>query len=408
MYLLPKFSENLYFFLMEINRWDKFRFLTIGLIFSGALNIGLILGLVFSAITEDVSPVASPKMQTQEESSPSNRELLKEMLKLSFSELVASLTNRERLEDGYCKRDLALSCLVHTHFFNLEKALSSTPSQKRVVFLTAEQMVEMYPGLCDEQYEAIIRYAYQEKWPLTSKGLFSLLKKRLRPQRDPSLCQAFFMSPEFYQLKILFQKTDATQDAAKLLDLALEGPWELLDRFAKEQSARLDLSCERRRFLLFSYMTQRSSRAADLLLETDATFVSSRLEDEKILTLLDLLNEKSPAAERFCLDLLNSPRTDAVWKGAADKLYAFAQETPPLPFDRETALLRFSAAAPAQEKKATLQEHIVQDGETLWKIARAHKVKLEDLVEVNGLEKDRLVPGMVLYIPHGTGSEPPR
>jgi LysM repeat protein len=55
------------------------------------------------------------------------------------------------------------------------------------------------------------------------------------------------------------------------------------------------------------------------------------------------------------------------------------------------------------------REHIVQEGESLWKISRQYKVKVEDLVQHNGLEKDRLLPGMVLMIPaQGTGSEPPR
>lgn len=410
------------------SRWDKFRVLTIALIFSGALNIGLVMALVFSAFEEPAEPAVAAKIGSQAGVMPANRQVLGDMLKLSFSELVVHLTNRDPVEEGYSKRDLALSALVASHYFNLERALSSEPSQKRSVTLSPGQTVALYPGLTDEQYEAIIRYAYQEKWPLTSQGLFAMLKKWPKNGREPSLCEAFFATPEFYALQVLFQKTEASQEPVALLDLSLEGSWDALERFAKEQAKVLDLSVDRRRSLLLSYTSCRSSTAAQILLASDFLFAKTRLEDAGVLSLLNLLNEKTPLAERFCADLLHSPRTDAVWKAAAEKLYAFAGETSPSPFDLQAAVARFAApsisvaaasaptaktAAAAPTAKSTTaaaraREHIVQEGESLWKIARQHKVKVDDLIQLNALEKDRLLPGMVLRLPQGTGSEPPR
>lgn len=406
---------------MENNRLDKFRVLTIALIFSGALNIGLIMALVFSAVEEPGIPIPAAILSAEAPALPANRQLLYDMLKLSFSELLVYLTNRDSVEDGYAKRDLALSALTASHSFNLEKALSAAPIQKRAVLLSPDQTVELYPGLTDEHFEAIIRYAYQEKWPLTSKGLFLLLQKWPKNGRDPSLAEAFFSTPEFYALQALFQKTDAPQDPESLLNLSLEASWDVIECFAKEQAKMLDLSIEKRRSILLTYLGLRSPTAAALLLKSDYLFAKTRLVDAAVLLLLDLLGEKSIDAERFCLDLLHSPRTEAVWIAAAEKLYAFAQERPPVPIDLQTALARFASlpsskeavpaaktASPAdRSQKWTSQaspsyrEHTVQDGETLWKIGRQYKVKVDDLIKTNDLDPDRLFPGMVLRIPGG-------
>jgi len=411
---------------MESSRWDKFRVLTIALIFSGALNIGLVLALVFSAFEDPDAPALSAKLTARTSpAEPANRQFLCDLLKLSFSELIVYLTNRDPVEDGYTKRDLALSVLTSSHHFHLEKALSAAPIQRRAVSLSPDQMVELYPGLADEQFQAIIRYAYQEKWPLTSKGLFLMLQKWPKNGRDPSLCEAFFSTPEFYAIQTLFQKTEASQDPYSLLDLTLEASWDVVDLFAQDQVKSLDLSLDKRRSLLLSYLSLCCPTAANLLLKSDYQFAKTRLADGGVLLLLDLLHEKTADGERFCVDLLHSPRSDAVWKAAAEKLYGFAGDPSPVPFDRQAALARFAALpsssepAPAPSVRAQIsaaqasarfREHTVQDGDTLWKIARQHKVKVDDLIRLNDLEKDRLLPGMVLRIPHaqGTGSEPPR
>jgi len=413
------------------SQWvKKIRIMTMAIIFSGALNIGLLAAFIFLMLQErQVSLNISRPALSKGKYETTNRQLFTSMEKLTFRELVSFLTNRDLVEEGYSKRDLAVAALVAFHHFNLEKALASSPTQKRVIEMGDNQKIEIYPGLNDEQFEAIIRYAYQEKWPLTPQGLFCLLqgssgentpenKTENKTRVDESLEQAFMVTPEFYALQVLFQKTEAPQEASVLLNLACEGNWDMIERFSREQSQMLDLSVDKRRRLLLSYLALQSPTAAQLLLRTDFVFALKKLEDKGILDLIGLLKNKTEESERFCVELLRSPRSDAIWQAAAMRLYAYVGEALSTPLDPKEALARFAANAIPQEavqiaapatsaltptaapisNPATLF-HVVKEGESLWKIARQYKVKLDQLVSSNHLEKDRLYPGMTLKIP---------
>jgi len=135
--------------------------------------------------------------------------------------------------------------------------------------------------------------------------------------------------------------------------------------------------------------------------------------------------------QKFCIELLQSPRSDAIYEKSAQLLYRMVNEEMPKPFDLAKARSRFVPSAPAvvsapatpvaETKKETvaapavrgisLRTHVVKEGDSLWKISRQYHVKLDDLRAINHLEKDRLKLGMVLKIPaspQGTGSKPPR
>lgn len=57
-------------------------------------------------------------------------------------------------------------------------------------------------------------------------------------------------------------------------------------------------------------------------------------------------------------------------------------------------------AAPASEGDPAGAYYEVKAGDTLWSIARAHGLPVDELVEVNGLESaDHLVPGQLLFLP---------
>jgi LysM repeat protein len=395
---------------LSTDRWaKKFRLLVALLMISGALNIGLLAAFFFTALQEKQTAFAIALPTPEEEKFEStNQQILASFSKLTFSQLAALLTNRELLEEGYAKRDLALAALVSFHDFNIQKALSGPPSQKRLISLS-ERIVEVYPALNEDQFQAIIRFAYEEKWPLTSKGLHRMLKK----SRDESLSQAFSLTQEFHALQVLFQKSGSPQEPSSLVDLASEGSWDLLEQLYQEQSQALDFSIDKRRGLLLSYLALHSPAAAHLLIKTDGTFASKRLEDKGILDLLQLVSQKSPEAVQFCTELLRSSRSDAVWQAAAMRLYTFEGVAIPDPFDLKAAIEKFAPtplalaetkvqAPPApkpQAKPPALRRHVVKEGESLWKIARTYKVKVEDLAQLNKLEKDQIRPGMELKIP---------
>jgi hypothetical protein len=393
------------------HRWiRKFRILTLCLIFSGALNIGAIAVALTFLIQDRQDALSYPVPQVGGARGfelTTNQKLLGAYAHLTFRELAALLTNSDSVEEGYRKRDLALSALVSKHHFHLEKALGSLPPQVRVLE-TEEGSYSMFPGLTDDQFKAVIRFAYLEKWPLTGKGLFTLLQKSPVP-RDPTLAQAFSLMPEFHCLNTLFQKCDITP--SDLIDLASEGSWQILEGFVLEQSQMLDLSEERRRRLLLSHLALKSPAASRLLVQTDFAFALKRLDDKGILDLLQCsIGSDSALVQKFSRELLKSTRSDAIWYKSAELLYRAAGEEMQSPFDRSAALARFAPGAEAVKKPLILQaeprptilakkHHIVQDGENLWKIARLYKVKVDQLVSINGLEKETIQPGMMLQLP---------
>lgn len=393
----------------------KFRILTIALIFSGALNVSLIAAFAFFSSKENQISIPIMRAKSDPKCQTTNSQIVSAMSRQTFRELVSFLTNRELVEEGYTKRDLAVAALVTFHHFNLEKAISGHPTQTRTLQLPDNQKMEVYPGLTEEQFEAIIRFAYQEKWPLTAKGLFALLQKGTC---DESLEQAFFLTPEFYSLQTFFQKSGAPQESSTLLKLISEGAWDLLEKWTHEP---VDFSLDKRRELLLAYLTLHAPTAAQILLQTDFAFAVKRLEDRGILEVLALLKKQTVEGTKFCIELLRSPRSDAIWQAAAMTLYSYAGELPTAPIDPKAVLARFApepvaitaqpapvfVPAPAVSAEPA-RFHVVKDGESLWKISRQYKVKVEEIVKLNGLEKDSLFPGMTLKIPQGTGSEPPR
>ncbi|MDE3047872.1 MAG: hypothetical protein KGI83_05925, partial [Verrucomicrobiota bacterium] len=99
----------------------KLKILSWALIFSGALNVAFIGALAYTRL-ENTAMVST--IMGKKEIVPTNVTVFNAMSRLTFRELVSYLTNRELIEEGYTKRDLAIAALVAYHHFNLEKALS--------------------------------------------------------------------------------------------------------------------------------------------------------------------------------------------------------------------------------------------------------------------------------------------
>lgn len=484
---------------------SQIRRLTIALFVSGVLNIVLI-SVFFYWLVKDTTPTPYFELKPanrQEQQLPiavehSNSEVIRYLRKMPKEQLIARLSNSQLVENGYTLRDLALASLVAFQNFDINRALGLNPSQQKrtIVYGTrtdgrpAELIV--YPGLSDKQYEAIITFATTERWPLTGKGLFLTLRKKDGTSRDESLSDAFFLTPEFLAVETLFARSKVTVTKPELLSVLLQGDWSSISTFFEQQKVSQDLSSARRQRFLLDYVVHKSKAAAQLLLKTDLN-VAHRLNDAHVVLLLQLLEDKTPESEQFALSLLSSPRSDDVWRSAAERLYTYAGEPMPEKYHHHAALSRFvpksslipilaedvsvvshssnfvstknvatlasttvqssnatlptsKGASPTMSNQKTLAKvvqvspaiklktsnvpanpnkmvvnnilppgmqveskskqsvkrerlYIVQEGDSLWKIARRFNVDVEVIKANNKLQSDFLKPGRPLIIP---------
>ena len=440
------------------------RKLTISLMLSGTLNV-ILLGLFFYYTLGERPPTPYCELRPatyQEQLSPlaidhSNNEVIRYFRKMPFQWLVARLSNTQLVEDGYTQRDLALASMITFHHFDIDRALASLPlpEKKRTIVYGkfrdgAPAELTIYPGLSEQHCEAIRAFASTERWPMTSKGLFLALQKQSE-SKDSSLVDAFTMTPEFLVVETLFSRSAAATDNNELLNVVLDGSWKMLNDFSSRQKTSQDLSVARRQQFLLDYIEQHSQSAAVLLLKIDGDFASRKLDDARVMIVLELLDQKSSDSERFALSLLTSPRSEQVWNAAARRLYQYAGEAEPNGNQYNAALSRFVPdyqplksidkpvissgppiipPQPAPVKKVTAPKetvavtpvnkskqapnaapkaiakpvkadriYIVQEGDSLWKLSRRFRVDVDKLKTHNQLESNNLRPGRTLKIP---------
>lgn len=405
----------------------QIRSLTIALFLSGALNVLLIAFLFFWSIRDrpptpycELKPKEQYAKQKPIAASPTNSNLLRTYKALPYDQLLLKLNKTGLVEDGFTERDLALAVLVGFYDFDLEHALGNTPLQKRLLsFGEGQDRVFIFPGISDEQYEKLYTFTKTEKWPFKSRGLFYFLKKE-QYQDDDSLKEAFYLTQEFNAVEMLFKgKEVARQD---LIYLIQEGDWGLLSAFTEKQKAVQDLSDENRERLLLSYLKVGSPTSALLLLKTDYDFASKRLSDPTVMAIVRLLNENTSDAQRFLTAVAASPRGDqakslaiAKYQELTGKVWEplVSRETPiakPLAIEKSMPFkpvlakpipAKPIAQTPAMKMQPVKKEilYIVQDKDSLWKIAKRFKVSIEDLRKINKLSSDFLKPGTALKVP---------
>lgn len=392
------------------DRWV--RLVTQALVISVAVNIGFIVTFLSSAMKDRNYSMLYPRI---DEKSEISHELdlsgcLNHFSTFSFRRLAACLSKNDSIEEGYAIRDLALACLIKFHHFDIEAALPGQKLQKRE-HQYGEKKIELISNLKDHQYDSIIHYVYTEKWPITSYGVFALLQSLQEPI-DPTLKEAFFVKEEFCLARMMFQRANSSIKNEDILQLLLEGDFEILSNFVKKQRSSQDFSSEVRREFLLGYIFQNSFTAAYLLLQTDFLYAVKKLDDPTVLSILGLLSEKSEDAEQFCYELIKSSRSDAVWQKSAELLYGYVNEEFSLPYNHNETLNHFVYSKSLQQKweepleslgsmisESKSRVYIVQENDTLWKIARQYKVDLDELIEINNVCPDRMQTGQVLKIP---------
>jgi LysM repeat protein len=391
------------------------RRLTLVLILSGFLNIFLFSIFIYSFIRErPPTPYCSLKPAGQEEQqSPlaidlSNSEVLQVYGQLPYYQLIPKLENKLLVDNGYAVRDLALGCLVKFHHFDLSRALQGTekPKQNRTISFGKGREIIVFRDLNEDQYDAIVRFSKTEKWPMTSQGLFLLLQEG---NLDPSLVDAFFQTKEYMTAEMLFNRAETKVLKSEILKMLLDGSWDMLSSFAAQQHTLQDLSPPRRQSFILQYIDNDSEAAAYLLLKTDGTFASQKLDDDHVIKMLALLNDQTIESETFSLSLISSPRSDAVLKQATNRLYAYVGATapevapkpkvtapPPVVMPPKPVVV---APKPPTQKPVKQKVYTVQPGDSLWKIAKKNKTTINAIVQLNKIdEKATLKPGMTLII----------
>ena len=397
---------------------QRARFLTQALILSGTLNIAFLSTSIYFALRDKEQTLAY-EVPVEVKKQFNNEEVLRSYSKLSFQELLFRLENKELMEDGCVRRDLALACLGAFHYFPVEKALGGGPLQKRVLSFRRIEgadptSVTVFVGLSDEHFTALVQFARTERWPLTSQGLFLTLAQSSFPW-DPSLLEAFYCTPEFHSIYSLIQRYIPDSPKPLIVSMLKEGSWEQLQKFAEKLRVLQSYDLDTCRECLISYAIDSSSRiAADILWRYERDYISKRLNDQQIITFLHLQKEHKDRAETLAKELLIGLRSDEVRQKAAEMLYFLVQEEMPIPYDYPGALARFcpqssfAAVTPSASvsielvvdkplKKKVI--HTVQAGDSLWKIARKYKVTVDSIMKINNLESERLRLGKELEIP---------
>ena len=398
-------------------QWEKkSRFLTQLLIWSGALNIGLLSSLIYLVLRDrpetipfDLKPAVTAKIvQT------SNQEILSSFSTLSWAELTTYLDNTDLVEEGYKKRDLALATLVAFHGFDIERALQGSWIQRRVIALARKEGPEeitltLFPGLSEDQFSAIQHFIQTEKFPYTPMGLFYEIQHAAKP-RDQALLEAFYLTPEFNAVQTLCQRTGIHLPKEFLIEMLAQGDWKTLHKFAIEQKEAMDLTPDRLKQFLTHYIQCRSTLAAKILLQWDREFILKRLDDRELIAFIDLFKEPAPALDTLLKEVITSPRSDKVWRKAAEGLYYSSKQPVPEPYDHQVTLATFAGISlpiapllPVSKPIVTLKkepiQHTIVFGDNLWKIARKYKVSIEAIKKANHLESDKLREGKTLIIP---------
>src|ERR1700733_1480271 len=290
---------------MKHNYLNLIRRLTILLIISGALNVGLCAFLIYWIIKErPPTPYCEHlPVHLSQESPPviATRPLINVIdyyKTLSLEQLMNELSNSESIENEFTYRALALAFLVTFHHFDVQRAIQSKEMPLRQKIIVSKSNLDMpvelliHPQLSKSDYEAVLQFARTEEWPFTSFGIF---QKLLTGDVTPSLEEAFYHTPHFMAVEVLFRRVNKPVMRRELLQIILEGNWEMLSTFYSEQRILLDLSRARRQKFLLLYADNGSRSAAYMMLKAEGKKALMELEDHQIIKILSLMDERSPA-----------------------------------------------------------------------------------------------------------------
>lgn len=381
----------------------KSRWILQTLILSIALNATLLCIFFYFLIRSNPLHFAyKPKEEIFNTPLPVTSTLLNRLNSFSFEQLIDLLNDQRTVHQGYKIRDFALGTLFIHQDFDVERGLGKGKLATRKWENEGKKFL-LFPGLVDEDFEVLQQFARTQKWPLTAKGFFRLIREKGIEKTDPALISAFCHTPHFVLTETLFARSKLPIQKKTLLALALESGWETLDAFYRREQENADFGVEARTAFLMEAIEQKSKTAAYLLLITDGDFAKNTLEDVKVIKILALLTVKTEEAERFAQEMAHSLRGDEVKRAAILRLSHYSGHSP------EEIAKNFYEKPGLKELRPQFRQkpaasldpntHIIQPGESLWLIARKYHVSAERLIELNHLQNTNLKPGRSLKIP---------
>lgn len=370
------------------------------LILSVALNGALLCTFFYFLIRDNPLHLAyQPKEEREERPPPITPTLLGRLHTLPVEQLKELLQDQRKIQHGYRVRDFALGALASFHDVDVERGVGKGKLAKRKWEYGGDSFL-LFPGLQDADFDQLQTFVAEEKWPLTPRGLFRLLRSAGVDKSDPALVHFFCHTPHFILLETLFARTELPIKKRSVLAVALESGWENLETYYEKQQTGTDFSDAIRQKFLVDAITEGSKTAVYLLLITDSTFACEELEDGQVVHLLELLTIKTQEAMQFAKLIVESPRSDSVRYRALERLSDFTGRDLAGHFYEKPGLKKlrpvFREQPPAAPEPST---HIVQPGESLWLIARKYQVTLEKLMESNHLQSTSIRPGKSLKIP---------
>ena len=382
------------------------------LILSALLNVAL-LGVFFYFLIRD-NPLHfsyRPKETLHAQHPPIPPGFLERLPSIAFAHLLELLADERKMETGFQVREISLGALALFHHFDVERGLGRGKLSKHIWEYEGARFL-MFPGLSRTDFETLRNFAYLDQWPFTTQGLFERIRRSELENCDQGLIHFFCHTPEFVLFETLFARTHLPIQKRSVLSLALEGGWENFAAFSEKQRTGVDFSSEMRQRVLLRAIDEGSKTAANLLLITDAPFAIHQLDDAHLTLVLDLLSTQTPQSVKsqsaqpefvqFLQTIAASARIDAIRQKALARISEYTSPCEvaghfyekPGHKDLRPVFRQAPPAAPAPTA------HVVQDGESLWIIARKYKISIDALMEANQLHNSVIRPGKALKIPH--------
>ncbi|HPE85024.1 MAG TPA: LysM peptidoglycan-binding domain-containing protein [Chlamydiales bacterium] len=346
------------------------------LIISVTINVGLVATLCYFAVRGKKNFTGyemshHEKRPRRASLTQTNEEVLGAFSLLAFDDLLRMLKDDSLVEEGYTKRDLALTCLVSMHHFDLDRALPHLNIKpKQATFLDetgADLTLTFYPNMNDKHFEVIKKFAKREKYPITPEGIF----RWLQATPTPPLKKAFARTFEFQALQTIFTRTGDPVDIETVFDLMLSSDFQTLQKSVELVRQHPQLTLDTKRDVLMAYVRAGSQIAAQLFVDTDFYFVAKRLSNKDLAQVMELIPQDSQSYQALAAHIQDSLRDIAI-------------------------------VEEQNQTSNTKKIHTVADGDTLWDISRHYKISLEDLKQANAIESEyHLRPGNQLIIPQG-------